>query len=76
FAPSRFIGYANNTIDKHEANHSKDGRETTPKISKLLGKDCVFDEELEKSYREFCQALGFEANDTGAFGVKRKYWVL
>ena len=76
FAPSRFIGYANNSIENHESNHSKDGKVTTPKISELLGKDCVFDEELEKSYRGFCQKLGFVANEAGAFGVRRKYWVL
>ena len=75
FAPSRFIGYANNSFTKHQSNNSKDGKITTPKISQLLKEDCVSDECMEKSYKEFCQKLGFNANKSGSAGVKRKYWL-
>lgn len=36
FAPSRFIGYKDNTMGKHDNNDEKDGRETNPAISGVL----------------------------------------
>lgn len=76
FYPSRFIGYANNNMDKHERNDQKDGKETNPVISSLLGANPVFDEKLEEEYKDYCELLGFKANKSGAFGVQRKYWLL
>ena len=32
FAPSRFVGYKDNTLVKHQNNEEKDGRITTPAI--------------------------------------------
>lgn len=74
FYPSRFIGYANNTMDKHENNEWKDGKETNPVISQILNQKYVPDAELEKAYREYCESLGFAPRERGAFGVERKYW--
>ena len=65
FYPSRFVGYFNNNMDAHQNNNNKDGRETNPAISTVLG-----------SYREYCESLGFIANEKGSFGVERKYWEL
>ncbi len=39
FAPSRFIGYANNTRDSHQRNPSRDGRITNDVIKELLGSE-------------------------------------
>ena len=76
FYPSRFIGYANNNMSKHEKNEEKDGKETNPVISNLLNANPEFDEKLEEEYKKYCEFLGFKANKSGAFGVQRKYWLL
>lgn len=76
FYPSRFTGYANNTMDKHLSNIEKDGRETNPAISKALGQKQHYNPELEKEYRDYCEYLGFTANEKGSFGAERKYWEL
>ncbi len=76
FYPSRFVGYAENTKEKHENNDTKDGRKTNPVISSLLGQKVEPNPMLEKAYRDYCEKLGFIANDRGTFGVERKYWML
>ena len=76
FYPSRFMGYANNTMDAHLNNTNKDGRITTPIISKILCQAPVYDAELDKAYRAYCEHLGFIASEKGNFGVTRKYWTL
>lgn len=74
FYPSRFIGYINNSMEAHLNNQYKDGRETNPTISLILASKPVPNKVLEKHYKEYCQLLGFVANDKGSFGVERKYW--
>lgn len=74
FYPSRFIGYANNSIDAHLNNDSKDGKETNPAISMILGSKPASNPVLDNLYREYCELLGFVANEKGTFGVERKYW--
>lgn len=76
FYPSRFVGYIGNTMDKHQNNSEKDGKETNPAISSVLHEDVSYDPELERAYREYCESLGFTANEKGSFGVQRKYWKL
>lgn len=76
FYPSRFIGYADNTKSRHENNGRKNGRETNPAISAILGRRPSPDAELEKAYREYCGRLGFAANETGNWGAPRKFWKL
>lgn len=76
FYPSRFIGYVNNTMDKHLANSSKDGKETNPAISRILEKKVDVDAQMEQEYQTYCRKLGFEPNEKGSFGVTRKYWRL
>lgn len=72
--PSRFIGYRNNTIEKHLNYEKKDGRITNPAISEILNSSPEVDERFEQIYVNYCRELGFEPNATGAFGVERKYW--
>lgn len=74
FYPSRFIGYVNNSMDAHLNNEYKDGKETNPAISEILGSKPIPNPVLENLYREYCESLGFVANEKGSFGVERKYW--
>ena len=76
FYPSRFIGYANNTMDQHLNNDMKDGKETNPVITQILGSHVRVNPVLDKEYRLYCEKLGFIANEKGAFGVERKFWEL
>ena len=76
FYPSRFIGYANNDMNKHLNNDTKDGKKTNPAISSILKQKLNFNSELEKEYRLYCEKLGFIAEEKAAFGGKRKYWIL
>lgn len=69
FAPSRFVGYKNNSMMLHGRNSSKDGRVTTPVISDVLGGQCTFDKEIEKLYHSFCLFLGY-----APYMYRRKYW--
>lgn len=70
FAPSRFVGYKDNTLVKHQHNLEKDGRVTTPAITKLLGAR-IFDSKLENEYILYCELLG-----VAAANHKRTFWLL
>ena len=74
FYPSRFIGYRHNSMRAHEGNEYKDGKETTPAITHILGCKPVPDAELELAYQSYCETFGFTANPRGAYGVERKFW--
>ena len=76
FYPSRFIGYAENTMDRHLNNRTKDGRLTNPVISSLLHQKVEPNPMLDRAYRDYCEKLGFIANEKGTFGVERKYWTM
>lgn len=69
FSPSRYIGYSNNTIHAH-TQRVKDGKETNPAITKLLGK-LIKNENLENKYLQYCSDLG-----VSPFNKKRKFWTL
>ena len=71
FAPSRFIGYLNNSFDGPRG----DGRLTNVAISALLGNKPTVNPELEKCYGFFCERLGFMARVNGPFGVPHKFWL-
>ena len=72
FYPSRFIGYEKNTMNKHMNNLYKDGKETNPAISEIIGYKPSENKELEAEYKKYCDRLNFVARDKGAFGVARK----
>jgi len=55
FAPSRFIGYLENTIPRHENNKSRDGRVTNKAINEILKDTPQVNGELEFQYKQFCQ---------------------
>ena len=58
----------------HIANEDKNGRETNPVISEILGIEPERNKYLEEQYKDFCRKLGFEPNETGAYNFKRKFW--
>lgn len=74
FVPSRFVGYAENTMEKHEKNDIKDGRDTNDEITRILGCAPVEDAEMEAAYLKYCSKLFITPRAKGAFGAKRKYW--
>ena len=76
FYPSRFIGYYDNSMTKHIGNLQKDGKETNPQISHILGSRVAPNEEMEKEYISFCHSLDITPNSKAAFGVPRNYWLL
>lgn len=65
FAPSRFVGYVNNTIDKHEENHG-DGTQTDDLMLQFYTK--VSDERLDRVFQEAIEPFGIS---TGS----KKYWI-
>jgi hypothetical protein len=58
FAPSRFIGYANNSMSIHKGNYEKDGRKTNPVISRVIKRELKMDDSLEEEYFRYCRFLG------------------
>lgn len=75
FAPSRFIGYQDNSIERHLANTGKDGRTTNKALHGIFGSGPQIHDGLERLYVAFCNRLRIAPSATGAFGVARKYWV-
>lgn len=74
FYPSRFIGYKNNSMSRHEDNPDKDGRKTNIYIREALGKKETFDALLESKYLEYCSHLGITPAKREK--LTRKYWRL
>ena len=65
FAPSRFVGYINNTKDKHEENHG-DGTQTDDLMPQFYTK--VSDERLDKAFQMAIEPFGIT---TGP----KKFWI-
>lgn len=76
FAPSRFIGYIDNKLDKHSASDEKDGRETNKAIIKILEAKPIPNDQLNEKYLEYCNRLGIQPSEKGSFGAPRKFWQL
>jgi len=76
FAPSRFIGYVDNKLEKHNSNFTKHGGVTNQAISKLFKCKPLPNENLDELYINYCNYLGIKANSSGSFGASRKFWIL
>ena len=66
FAPSRFVGYVNNTKDKHEENHG-DGTQTDEKIKAYYQK--IQDKRLDVLFQN-------ELSKYGVSSGEKKYWIV
>lgn len=76
FAPSRFVGYQENTFERHRDSDLKDGRETSRALEALLEGAPLHDSRLENEYFAYCRRLGIEVREKAPFGVARKFWDL
>ena len=65
FAPSRFVGYKNNTKEKHISNHG-DGTQTNNKFRELKLYKEITDDYLSEQFELFMTSLGIE-KDTAKF---------
>ena len=70
FAPSRFIGYVNNTLEGH-IRSEVDGRDTNIVINRILKSRPIQDETLRELYLNYCTSLGLNADNK-----KHKFWSL
>jgi len=71
FVPSRFIGYQDISLEKHEANkHLIDGKKTNPAITKVLSSRLEQNDSLEKKFLAYCDSFAEQAT---AYS-KRRYW--
>lgn len=66
FAPSRFVGYINNTMERHEANTEKDGKETDSRLRAYY--DMVQDDRLDV-------LLNNELSKYDVSSGQKKYWI-
>lgn len=76
FAPSRFIGYIDNKLDKHSSSLEKDGGETNKVINEILGTKPESNNKLNLQYIDYCNRLGIKPSENGSFGAPRKFWQL
>jgi len=69
FVPSKFIGYARNSVEKHMRKKAGlDGKETNVAVSRILGKPAA-DEYVENCFKEYCRSLGVTAANH-----KHRFW--
>ena len=71
FAPSRFVGYKNNTREKHISNYG-DGTQTNKKLCELSLYKEMSDEYLSEQFKCFMNTLGIE-REVAKFFVPYNY---
>jgi 5-methylcytosine-specific restriction protein A len=69
FAPSRFLGYKSNNITSHISNEEKDGRDTNPIITSIIGNRPFFTDDMENDFKKYVISLGAIVQNN-----KRNYW--
>lgn len=72
FAPSRFVGYRNKTIEMHNEGVKGDGRDTTDQLDSILGKRVKEDDlpkMLKSALKSYAQELGIEVDKK-----KHSFW--
>ncbi|MGE5478398.1 MAG: HNH endonuclease [Bacteroidales bacterium] len=74
FAPSRFAGYKDNNLQKHDNNKKKHGRDTNKAIERALGSTPTVDDACERRFKRFCEQNKISIAEKGAFGRDRKFW--
>ena len=71
FAPSRFVGYKNNTKGKHISNPG-DGKQTNDKFKELKLYQEATDDYISQEFKHFMSTLGIE-KDSGNFLIPMGY---
>ncbi len=69
FAPSMFVGYLENNMEKHDGSDHTHGTFTTNKIISLLHKKPETNASLEAEFQNFCKQNHIEPHNR-----ERKYW--
>lgn len=72
FAPSRFVGYRNKTIEMHKEGVKGNGQKTTDQLDSILGKRIEEDgllKMLKSALKSYAQDLGIELDKT-----KHTFW--
>lgn len=78
FAPSRFIGYIENTKRKHLAARKKkivDGRVTNTAINNIFNYLPIFDNDLSKDYQKYRIDLGLIRDEHIVNRVPKSFWI-
>jgi len=76
FAPSRFVGYTENTVLGHQKLEQRDGKETNKRVREILRGQFGFtiwnheDDVAEAYYLGFCDRLGIEP-----WKSKKTFWI-
>lgn len=70
FAPSKFIGYRDNTSNSIDGRHGDDSNQV---ISRILGSEPIL-EKFEMQFRIFTSNLGITVGPLGGFDNPRKFW--
>ena len=70
FYPSKFVGYAENTMERYQNNENGDGRDTNRVLNKILNEKPIEHVTFEKEYIKYCERLGI----TRIYNYSRKYW--
>ncbi len=71
FAPSRFLGYAKNTMAAHLSKEDTDGKETNAVIDKALNITSFSNDTTEGKFLQYLEKVGLSADNN-----KRRYWRL
>ena len=69
FAPSRYIGYKNNSEKRHEQNRDKDGGKTDVAISRALDHDQKPNKKRSGQFHKFAKRLYIKPHDK-----ERRFW--
>jgi hypothetical protein len=71
FAPSRFVGYIDNDMNKHEDNPYKDGRDTDIRLKEIMKSQQMSDILIEQAFLNMCSELNIVPDNR-----ERQYWVI
>jgi hypothetical protein len=74
FIPSRFLGYVDNELEKHNSSTTKHGRDSNRAINKILGCKPELNEKLLSKYFDYCGSIGVEKREYGSCAIARKFW--
>ena len=74
FAPSIFVGYVDNSINKHDSYKEKHGTKTKNTINKLLKCEPVSDRALFEEYFKYCEKINIEKRENGVCNQSKKFW--